>query len=228
MSVTAWDEASEKARNFVYQLTISEKIGLATGSYGSGPFLPCVGTLAPVERFNYSGMCFSDGPNGVNRADGVSVFASGITVAATWDRRLMYERGLALGEEFRVKGVHVALGYNTLYFNFPNSQRHRPSTGPMGRHARGGRNWEDFGPDPYLAGVAMNESVSGVEAKGVQTSSKHYIGNEQETQRNPSTRDDATVIDAISANIDDRTLHKLYLCPFTNALYASTVNLCID
>jgi beta-glucosidase len=94
----------------------------------------------------------------------------------------------------------------------------------MGRHARGGRNWEGFGPDPYLAGVAMNESVSGIEAKGVQTSSKHYIGNEQETQRNPSTRDDGTVIDAISANIDDRTLHELYLWPFANAVHAGTAS----
>lgn len=57
----------------------------------------------------------------------------------------------------------------------------------------------------------MNESVTGIEAAGVQTSSKHYIGNEQETQRNPSTKDDGTVIEAISANIDDRTLHELYL-----------------
>jgi beta-glucosidase len=38
------------------------------------------------------------------------VFASGITVAATWDRRLMYERGLAIGQEFRAKGAHVHLG----------------------------------------------------------------------------------------------------------------------
>jgi beta-glucosidase len=98
----------------VSHLTISEKIGLATGSYGSPPFLPCVGTLAPIERLNYSGLCMSDGPNGVNRADRVSVFASSITVAATWDRRLMYERGLALGEEFRMKGVHVLLGYEHL------------------------------------------------------------------------------------------------------------------
>lgn len=93
------------------QLTISEKTGLVTGSYSPAPFLPCVGTLAPVERLNYTGLCMSDGPNGVNRADGVSVFASGITVAATWDTRLMYERGLSLGEEFRMKGVHVLLGY---------------------------------------------------------------------------------------------------------------------
>lgn len=94
----------------------------------------------------------------------------------------------------------------------------------MGRHPRGGRNWEGFGPDPYLAGVAMNESVSGIEATGVQTSSKHYIGNEQETQRVPSTRDDGTVIEAISANIDDRTLHELYLWPFANAVQAGTAS----
>ncbi|KAI4610047.1 hypothetical protein J4E83_008612 [Alternaria metachromatica] len=177
----AWDEASEKAKSFVSQLTMSEKIGLVTGSYGSGPILPCVGTLAAVERLNYTGLCMSDGPNGVNRAD----------------------------SEFRMKGVHVLLG---------------PSTGPMGRHPRGGRGWEGFGPDPYLAGVAMNESVTGIEATGVQTSSKHYIGNEQETQRNPSTKDDGTVIEAVSANIDDRTLHELYLWPFANAVRAGTAS----
>jgi len=108
----------------VSQLTISEKIGFATGSYGTGPFMPCIGTLAPVERLNYSGMCFSDGPNGINRADGVSVFASGITVAATWDPRLMYERGLAIGEEFRMKGVHVALGYEYPVLNTSIPQTH--------------------------------------------------------------------------------------------------------
>lgn len=93
------------------QLSVSEKVGLVTGSYGKAPLPPCVGTLAPVERLNYTGLCMSDGPNGVNRADGVSVFASGVTVSATWDKRLMYERGLAMGEEFRMKGVHVTLGY---------------------------------------------------------------------------------------------------------------------
>lgn len=99
------------------QLAISEKVGLVTGSYGSAALLPCIGTLAPIERLNYSGLCMSDGPNGVNRADGVSVFASGITVAATWDRRLMYDRGFALGKEFRMKGSHVMLGYGSLRQN---------------------------------------------------------------------------------------------------------------
>lgn len=52
----------------------------------------------------------SDGPNGVNYNDKVNVFPSGVTVAATWDTELMYHRGLALGAEFRGKGINVMLG----------------------------------------------------------------------------------------------------------------------
>ncbi|GJC79776.1 putative beta-glucosidase G [Colletotrichum liriopes] len=202
----AWEEASKKASDFVSQLSTSEKIGLVSGGY-SQPSLPCVGSAGAVPRIDFDGLCFSDGPAGYARSDGVSVFASGITVAASWDRRLMYERALAIGEEFRAKGAHVHLG---------------PSSGPMGRHARGGRNWESFGPDPYLAGVAMNASVSGVQAVGVQACSKHYIGNEQETQRTSSVDGNGTVIEAVSSNIDSRTLHELYLWPFANAVKAGT------
>jgi beta-glucosidase len=35
---------------------------------------------------------------------------------------------------------------------------------------------------------------------------KHFIGNEQETNRVP-----ADGIEAVSANIDDKTMHELYL-----------------
>ncbi|KAF3047759.1 hypothetical protein E8E12_011618 [Didymella heteroderae] len=118
----------------------------------------------------------------------------------------MYERAVALGEEFRGKGAHVHLG---------------PSTGPLGSNARGGRNWESFGPDPYLAGIAMNASVVGIQSAGVQACSKHFVGNEQETQRT-STTNNGTVIEAISSNIDDRTLHELYVWPFADAVHAGT------
>lgn len=92
----------------------------------------------------------------------------------------------------------------------------------MGRHARGGRNWEGFGPDPYLAGVSMNASVSGIQSTGVQACSKHLVANEQELQRTSSTAEDGTAIEAISSNVDDRTLHELYLWPFADAVKAGT------
>ncbi|KAH8202953.1 hypothetical protein TruAng_002899 [Truncatella angustata] len=116
-------------------------------------------------------------------------------------------RGVALGDEFRAKGSHVFLG---------------PSTGPLGRSAFGGRAWEGFGPGPYLAGVFMNASVVGVQSTGVQACSKHMIGNEQETHRTSTTLENGTVIDAISSDIDDRTLHELYLWPFADAIKAGT------
>ena len=36
-----------------------------------------------------------------------------------------------------------------------------------------------------------------------------YIGNEQETQRNPSVNDEGDIIEAVSSNIDDRTMHEV-------------------
>jgi beta-glucosidase len=94
----------------------------------------------------------------------------------------------------------------------------------MGRHAQGGRNWEGFGPDPYLAGHAMNASVLGIESQGVQSCSKHFIGNEQENQRTRQVSANGTIIEALSSNIDDRTLHELYLWPFADAVRAGTTS----
>ncbi|KAL3588031.1 hypothetical protein FPOAC2_13930 [Fusarium poae] len=207
-SAPSWEDASEQARRFVAQLNMTEKIGIATGGYRlNGP--ACVGTIGKVERLGFKGICFSDGPSGYARSDGSSVFSSGLTAAASWDKRLIYERAVAIGEEFRAKGSHVHLG---------------PSCGPMGRSALGGRNWEGFGPDPYLSGVAMHASVSGIQSAGVQASSKHFIGNKQETHRTAVTNPDGTVVEALSSNIDERTLHELYLWPFADAVKAGTAS----
>lgn len=77
-----------------------------------------------------------DSPVGVRDTDYNSVFSSGQTVAATFDRGLMYARGHAMGQEHKAKGVTVQLG---------------PVAGPLGRSPEGGRNWEGFAPDPYLS-----------------------------------------------------------------------------
>jgi hypothetical protein len=41
------------------------------------------------------------------------------------------------------------------------------------------------------------------------TEVQDYIGNEQETQRNPSINDEGEIIEAVSSNIDDRTMHEV-------------------
>ena len=93
-----------------------------------------------------------------------------------------------MATEFREKGSHIALG---------------PVVGPLGRSPFGGRNWEGFSPDAYLSGVLVEDSIIGMQSTGVQACVKHYILNEQETQRNPSTSN-GTTIEALSSNIDDK------------------------
>lgn len=97
-------------------------------------------------------------------ADWVSGFPSGQTTAATWDRTLMYERGVAMGQEHKGKGIDIQLG---------------PVAGPIGRAPAGGRNWEGFSADPVLTGVGMAETIRGIQSAGVVATAKHYIANEQ-------------------------------------------------
>lgn len=71
----------------------------------------------------------------------------------------------------------------------------------------------------------MTETIIGMQEAGTQTSSKHFIGNEQETQRSNTFTQNGTEINAVSANIDDRTLHELYLWPFADAVKAGTASI---
>jgi beta-glucosidase-like glycosyl hydrolase len=66
--------------------------------------------------------------------------------------------------EYYKKGINVAL---------------LPVAGPLGRVARGGRNWEGFGADPYLSGAGMEAVTTGVQEQGVIVQSKHWLLNEQ-------------------------------------------------
>ena len=139
-------------------------------------------------------------------ADFNSVFPAGVNVAATWDRGLAYARGAAMGAEHRMKGSDVQLG---------------PVAGPLGRSPEGGRNWEGFSPDPVLTGIQMAMTVAGIQSAGVIACSKHYIGYEQEHFRQaPQTGFNIT--DSYSSNIDDVTMHELYLWPFADAVRAGT------
>ncbi|KAH9840409.1 glycoside hydrolase family 3 protein [Teratosphaeria destructans] len=200
-----WEAAFERASSFVDQLTLAEKIELVTGTPG-----PCVGNIAPIPRLGFDGLCLHDGPLGIRQATYASVFPAGISVAASWDRKLAKQRGVDMGTEFKGKGAHVALG---------------PAAGPLGRSARGGRNWEGFSPDPYLTGKLFADTIEGMQSEGVQACAKHYIGNEQETQRNPSVSSDGTTIEAVSSNIDDRTMHEVYSWPFAEAVKIGTASI---
>jgi beta-glucosidase len=178
-----WASAYSKATTALAKLSNQDKVNMVTGQgWQKGP---CVGTTAAVSSIGYPQLCLQDGPLGVRYAQGVTAFPAGIQAAATWDTALMYSRGNALGAEAKALGVHVQLG---------------PVAGPLGKIPQGGRNWEGFSPDPYLTGIAMAQTIQGMQAGGVQACAKHYIGNEQEKNR-----------DTMTSNIPDRVNHELYL-----------------
>ncbi|RYP69159.1 hypothetical protein DL771_006253 [Monosporascus sp. 5C6A] len=98
-----WDEAYAKAREFVSQITLPEKVDLTTGTGHQGDL--CVGKTGSLPRLGFRHFCLQNGPHGVGSTDGNSVFPSGLTAVATVSRNLLRRRGYAMGEEHRGKGV---------------------------------------------------------------------------------------------------------------------------
>lgn len=147
-----WANAYAQARNLLSQMTLEEKVNVTRGFTGT-----CVGNTGAVPRLGIEPMCLADAPDGIRGQEFVSAFPAGIHVAATFDKDLLYAYGRALGEEYRGKGINIALG---------------PVAGPLGRVARGGRNWEGLSADPHLAGAGMGAITRGIQDVGVIATAK--------------------------------------------------------
>ncbi|KAM0347331.1 hypothetical protein ACHAPU_004850 [Fusarium lateritium] len=194
-----WGSAVAKAKALVSQMTLEEKVNLTAGTQST---TGCSGFIPGVPRLGFTGLCLADAGNGVRNTDFVSSWPAGIHVGASWNQDLTYSRSYYMGSEAKVKGVNVLLG---------------PVFGPLGRVVEGGRNWEGFTNDPYLAGRLGHEAIAGIQDAGVIACGKHFLAQEQETHRLASR---ATGADAISSNVDDKTLHEMYMWPFADAIHA--------
>lgn len=154
----SWSAAYSKASAALSKLSQNDKIGMVTGvGWEEGP---CVGNTAAPSGISYPSLCIQDGPLGVRYANPVTAFPAGTNAGLTWDRSLMNQRGAALGAESKGLGVNVQLG---------------PVAGPLGKIPQGGRGWEGFGTDPYLSGIAMIETITGMQSSGTQACAKVCI-----------------------------------------------------
>lgn len=188
-----WNEAYDKAESALGGLSLTDKIGIVTGiGWNAGG--ACVGNTSPVESIGYPSLCLQDGPLGVRYASSITAFTPAVQAASTWDLDLIHQRGKFHAEEARALGVHVLLA---------------PVAGALGKIAEGGRNWEGWGPDPYLTGIAVAETIEAMQAVGVQATVKHYVANEQELNR-----------ETMSSNVDEKTMHELYLWPYYDAVHS--------
>ncbi|CAD0011106.1 unnamed protein product [Aureobasidium pullulans] len=200
-----WSQAYSQAKALVAQMTVQEKANITLGSSETHD---CSGFTGSVPRLGFPGMCLNDAESGVRTASKVNGYPAQLHIGASWNRSLAYDRALHLGQEFKTKGVNVLLG---------------PVAGPLGRIATGGRNWEGFSNDPYLAGSLIAPTISGMQ-KSVIACVKHFIANEQETNRSPFLQGFLggliNLNNSVSSNVDDRTIHELYLWPFYDAVKA--------
>ena len=148
-----------------------------------------------IERLNVPVMRVTDGPVGARgtRFDGEASVCvpCGTLLGATWDRALMAEVGELLGNETLAKGATALLA--------PTVNLHRTPVG--------GRNFECISEDPYLTAQIAVGYINGLQAQGVASCIKHFVGNDTEFERM-----------TIDSQIDERTLRELYLVPFEAAV----------
>lgn len=174
----------------VNDLTLEEKAALTSGT---NPW--SLGNVAAKGLPNYT---ITDGPHGLRKARNTesmdveenvpaTCFPPAAGMACSWNPELVERVGEAMGEECIQEQVAVILG---------------PGVN-IKRNPLGGRCFEYWSEDPYLAGHTAVGIVKGVQSKGVGTSLKHFAANNQETDRL-----------RISAAISPRAMREIYLPAF--------------
>ena len=184
-----WEEAHKNAKEKLKDFTNEEKFNLLFGTENMQRKTEdrgCVGSIDPIEN-KFGGICLQDGPAGVRFSNSTQSWQASINTASTFNKSLMYEVGKAQGKEFREKGINVALG---------------PAMN-IQRNPQGGRIWECYGDDPFLSGFVATQIIKGIQSNGVIACAKHYVGNDQETNRKNS-----------SSNIKEQALWEIYMEPF--------------
>ena len=141
---------------------------------------------------------YANGPDGVYGKAGTTAWPGPIAVASTWNLALGEQKATAHGSESFDSRSAVVLGPGIA----------------SGRTPLSGRGSEYFGEDPLLSGLMAAANVKGLEHgnpdKPVVANLKHYVANEQETDREES-----------SSNMDERTLRQVYDLPYEIAIKES-------
>ena len=176
--------------NMMKMLTWEEKAALVAGC----DFM----YTNPVPRLGIPSLRMSDGPhglrvqehtgdNGTSNSEIATCFPTAAASANSWSVDAMYRMGRAIGEECHHYGIGVVLG---------------PGVN-IKRNPLGGRCFEYFSEDPFLAGAMGCAEVRGIQSEGIGVSVKHFALNSSENYR--------FMGDSIA---DMRAMREIYLKPF--------------
>ena len=202
---------ADRVLDVLSQMTLQEKIHLLKGTGMASTIgmtkpdgIPgAVGAIVPTPRLRIPTVHLSDGPAGLriepsrendNKTYYCTAFPIATLLASSWNEALVYEVGNAMGKEAKAYGIDVILG--------PAANIHR--------HPLCGRNFEYFSEDPLLSGFMGASIVNGIQSNGMGTSVKHFVANNQETNR--------VLNDVI---VSDRAMHEIYLKGFEHIVKRS-------
>lgn len=171
----------------IRELTLEEKVSLLAGK--------SFWETTDIERLDIPSVVLTDGPHGLRLSDGMNIsdtkpataFPIEAAMASTFNLDLIRSAGQAMAAECQHYGVSVLLGPGL------NGKR-----SPLS-----GRNFEYFSEDPFLTGKMGAALVNGIQSVGVSATIKHFVANEQESNRMTT-----------SSEVDERALREIYLKPF--------------
>ena len=178
-------------------LTTEEKLKLLTGK-----------NMWQTEDLDGKINCifFADGPHGLRKMKKNShgyyenipstAYPNLVNIANTWNVSCAYETGKLIAEDCVENGVDVLLAPGVNIKRTPLC----------------GRNFEYFSEDPYLSGILAKNFTDGVQKYGVGACLKHFCVNNREIGRYFQ-----------SSEVDERTMHEIYLTAFEIALKANPV-----
>lgn len=152
--------------------------------------------IRPIERIGLPEIKMSDGPMGCRCYGPSTCYPAGIALAASWNPEMAKRIGSALGRDCRSRGVHILLAPAVNIYRSPLC----------------GRNFEYLGEDPFLASKIVVPLIQGIQGEGVLATVKHFACNNQEWDRHN-----------ISSEVDERTLHEIYLPAFEAAVQLGKV-----
>lgn len=185
-----------KVDSIIKKMNLEEKVKMihASSSFTSGG----------VERLGIPELVTSDGPHGVrmehgrdwrtdndNVNDSATYLPVGICLASTWNPTLGRAYGSVLGSEAKARGKDIILGPGINIIRTPLN----------------GRNFEYQSEDPYLVSKLAVEYIKGVQSQGIAACVKHFLANNQETNRS-----------GIDVQMSNRALHEIYLPGFKAAV----------